>query len=327
MKKFFEKITFSQKTADMYVGFSHGSLKWVVTQGKKNEHGQRIIEDFGTVFNIQAHRKNTLPKDFSHWAKKSHIHYVISAGMCTHTIIEQEVDMQLVHKHIPGFVVSQKLLTKTNTKKLYQTVSINMSGIKKDIDTLSHIKLTPREIYHVARGYTHHNKDILPGAYFVVSFGQTHSWVAWINNDEILYQVDIPIGKINLIEAITKIVNVSQEEAEKILVKYGVTRSHPDKKVITELYTVLEPMIRIINDWIKEYSQYRYIPENFAKTPNMIYVTGMAGNIVGIEQYFVLQTGISAENLGKKKLFQYTTKLPGNISDLEEYAPLLYMIK
>ena len=119
---------------------------------------------------------------------------------------------------------------------------------------------------------------------------------------------------------------MSSDLALKILDKYGVSRAHPESRIVQALYKILDPLSRTINTWIQEHGNFTYIKQPYQAIPGLIQIVGSSHGVVGLEQYFVLQTGITTENIGKKTLQNYIDKKSGHITDLYEYEPLVCMI-
>lgn len=305
MKKFLEKLIPHTTKPDMFLGFSGTSLKWIVSSGIKDTHGRIRITAAGTIAHIGTKNKKTLPKDFISYVASANIQYVLPVGTCTHTLTTQQVDMAQVHAEAPGFVVTQKSLASTRGTDIYQTTSVYIEQVKHDINVLHRLGVVPTSVYHVAHGMSFRDNHLRNPATIIVYLGEVSSWVSWVVNGDILYQQDIMIGTDILVKTISELVHVSYDDAKNILQKYGITRSHPQVDVFVKLMDILEPITKTIQLWINDYAQYTYMPKTYSSHPGIIYVYGPGATIPGIEQYFVLQTGISVENISEKILQDY----------------------
>lgn len=328
MKKFLEKIIRPGVKPELFLGFSGSHLKWVFSNKKKDSSGRVIVDNYGTIHNFAALDWSHFPKDFRQCIKKSLIHYVMPAGVSTRGVVSETVSMKDVRENIPGYVVHQNILNHGDTQPLYHTTSIDMDRISPEIETLKTKKINVQHVHHVSEGFIKKNIGLeYEHAMFVVSIGEVFSWVAWISHGQVLYQQDIELGRKDLINAIQNKVGISPEVAKNILVKYGLTRSHADKSVLEVLYKIFQPITQIMNEWVVAHSHFTYIKRSVQVMPHMIFITGSAADIPGIEQYFVLQTGIPTENIKDQTLRDYVTKNRGHVSELAEYQSLIQMIQ
>jgi hypothetical protein len=325
MKKIFEKLISSSTKPEMYLGFSGTTLKWVVSSGKKDSQGRVVIDDLGTITNFAGLPKNLLPVVFKKYLRTSTVHMVLPAAVCQHLLIPEKINQVDVKNYAPNHVVYQKLLTSTASQQVYATASIDMQALHPQQQVLLEKDIAPDHVHHIAVSFTRGNNG--EASQCIVSFGEVFTWIAWVCADEILYQEDLPIGKQHIINIIEKTLNVSSSQAQKILEKYGITQSHPDTSVLATLHQTLRPITDTINTWILEHSQFTYIKHPFQNLPKNILLTGSSGDIAGLAQFLVLQTGISAEIFKGKLLQHYTLKHDHHISDLIDYEPLISMIK
>lgn len=327
MKKLFAKLISSKNKPDLYLGFSGTSLKWVYSQGITDKNERTIIDDYGTIMNFEAVSTKLLPENFKKAIKSSKIHFVLPAGACVQSIIDEVISMNQVRDRAPGYVVHQTKLTENNKHTLYNTTSIHMEGIAPQLRVLAAKSIVPTEIHHASTGFLDAYDTLGGGASLIISLGEVFSWVAWISGKKVLYQEDLKIGRSDLLNTIKTVLDIDDIQAKKILDKYGVTKAHPDTIVLQALHQTLRPLSILINDWIRHHNGFTYIKQPYQGTPKITYIIGSASTLPGIEQYFVLQSGIAVENIGKKTLEKYRTQSEGHISDLYDYEPLVCMIK
>ncbi len=323
MKNFFEKLISPSKKPELYLGFSGTSLRWVVSAGNKDSQGRIVVDDIGTVTHFSALPKNLFPKNFLKYLNGSKIHMVVPAGACRHILIPEKIDQSELAQHTSGYVVYQKLITTGTKHNLYVTTSIDMQVLQTQTQVLTEKNITPDQVHHVATSFTV-GDDRDPK--IIVSFGEVFTWIAWVCDGEILYQEDIPIGKQHIITHIEQKLGITGSEAQKILEKYGITQSHPDKKLLGSIFQILRPITETINTWILEHSRFTYIKQPYQSTPKNTLLVGSACDIAGLAQCIVLQTGISTEIYKAKLLQQYTLPHDHHISDLVEYEPLITLI-
>lgn len=324
MKKFFEKLIQGSKKPDMFLGFSGTSLRWVVSAGNKDSQGRVIIDDMGTITHFPALPEKLFSKNFLKHIKNSKIHMVVPAGACRHILIPEKINQSELAEHASGYAIYQKLITTGTKNDLYATVSMDMKLLSSQTQVLQEKNITPSQVHHVATAFTA-GDDRDPK--IIISFGEIFTWIAWVCDGEILYQEDIPVGKQHLITHIEQKLGITNPEAQKILEKYGVTQSHPDKQLLGSLFKILRPITVTINTWVLDHSKFTYIKQPYQGIPKNILLVGSSCELNGLAQFTVLQTGISAEIYKGKLLQQYALSHAHHISDLSEYEPLITMVQ
>lgn len=130
--------------------------------------------------------------------------------------------------------------------------------------------------------------------YMIVDFGATRTGIFIVTRGLAVFTTTFDIGGATLADVISKALNVSPEEGEKLKVKYGLTRSAPK-----EIFPVLLNSVSVLRDEIVRhllYWQTHKDEEGKEHSPiKKIILTGGDSNLTGLPEYLSASTRTPVE--------------------------------
>lgn len=131
----------------------------------------------------------------------------------------------------------------------------------------------------------------------LVSFGKQHSSVAVLHADHLVSQQLVPVGEEHIYKTIERFLRVDSAYAKKIVERHGILQTHPDNGLLGELYLVLAPLYRSIDEQLIHLGQveYKSFGERFITDTLLVYGEGL--NIKGLVPFLGEKTRLHAKEL------------------------------
>lgn len=133
--------------------------------------------------------------------------------------------------------------------------------------------------------------------YVAVSFGKTKTHVAHIHADHLISQEIIPVGIETLVTTIMKGLHISADEASAILKKYGVLKTHPDNRILSNLMQALAPVVYSIDQQLVEHGKREYKIFGHRCITETMVVYGEGVEVKGLISLLGAETRLTAQAL------------------------------
>ena len=266
----------------------------------------RVVDDAQFVKTIRTIATN-------HKLLESNVVIPDHEALCFHTHVSKEPEREMnevIIDHIKAYCVAHDLLVFAEYICEYDIILITEFGY--DI----HVTLVPKAyVTHLSRLFKqagimlHHIETAhhavsraclrIPNGvgYVAVSFGKEKTSVSLVHGEHLVSHEIVPIGVESIYQTIEKTLGVGRVEAERIMHRHGLLKTHPDNGLLGELYLALAPIYRSVDRQLIELGQipYKQYGQRFQVNDLLVYGEGVL--IKGLTAYLGERTNLRAQNL------------------------------
>ena len=155
--------------------------------------------------------------------------------------------------------------------------------------TVDHIDIASFSIHRFAR-------YMQQGAlYGTISVGSHTTQISIMRSGKIIASTWAHIGSYDLITTLQTMLNITKQDAERIIRDYGILSTHPDKQVLAALHKTLEPVVIGLQQSLTACSGTIYNHFFYQGIPPQWYIYGIGSTIPGIAQYLGIVTNASVQ--------------------------------
>lgn len=128
--------------------------------------------------------------------------------------------------------------------------------------------------------------------YLAVLLGQRITTATLVHGNHAVSHHRAHVGINNLATTTEHFLNITSEEANKILMKYGILKTHPDTGLLGELYLTLEPVWHTIHQQMVDHGQLPYKTFGHRFVTEKIVIYGEGVQLKGIAAFLEEKIGM-----------------------------------
>lgn len=232
---------------------------------------------------------------------------------CFHTHVAKTPDasqQEIILDHLKTYCESHDMLSYGEYIAEYEII------LETDFGYDIHATLVPKKyVEHLQRlfkqaGITVHHIETAHHAvakscvqipighgFVAVSFGRKTTSISLFNGTTIVSHDVVRIGIEDLYKTIEHKLGISRKDAERIMSRHGILRTHPDTAVLGELYLALYPIIESIDRMLVSIGTERYKAFGHRFETSDIVVFGHGALIKGLVGYLGERTNLRPHEL------------------------------
>lgn len=274
------------------------------------DHFEKIIDDAGFVRKLRS--LNTITKGTPRFTS---VNIVVPdyQTIVFHTHVTKEPPREMgdvITDHIKTYCEAHQLLHIAHYFCEYDIIQETEFGY--DI----HVTLVPKlYVEHLARLFkqagisvqhietAHHavarsciNIETGTG-YVLVALGNHETTVSLINGEHLVSHQTLSIGIENLYTIIERFLRTDREEATRILDRHGVSKTHPDNGLLSELHRELAPIYQSIDQQIITIGQIPYKVFGHRFSTDKILLYGEGAWVKGLVPFFKEEARLETKEL------------------------------
>lgn len=233
--------------------------------------------------------------------------------VCFHSHVAKQVPRAMgdvIEDHIKTYCESHDLLMLTEYISEYEVILETQFGY--DI----HVTLVPKKyVEHLVRLFkqagiavphietAHHAVarscvNIPTGTgYVAVAMGTNKTTVYIVNGDHLVAHDIVDIGTETIFRTVSKYLQISRTESEKIITRHGLLKTHPDNRLLAQLYQELSPVWQSIDRQLISLGQIPYKIYGHRFITNDVLVYGAGVGIKGLCAYLAEHTNLRVREL------------------------------